>query len=543
MKKTFIIKGIAAIGLAVAVWKMWPRNEVAGDQANLRSAKLPAPVSGLPQKSAESIVEKKRRMPQNNARRTETILADIENLKLKTKWTDADYGVFKELLLELASQDPEAACGMLSKGLGYKVYEHKVGMFSIMIENFDAARLGPMFDQMAKSLGSNPEGYETATALAVAFAKLGNTADYDVVIRTLFSGDKAASLISTYFNEATLANGVASLEAIEKFGLTDRQKSEASLAVAFALSTKDHETSFKMLEGLDPNFVGSAYGRLISQWLLTDRKRAESVFQGFDATKLQSVLRDPDMLGLMNDPENRKMLEGAIQKLPLNNANHDIFKTLAGDLFKADREYAVEILNDLPESAIRSDLIKELWSKSEISGSDEARALISKLPAESRLDASRGILEMLGKTNTAEATKFIYNSPPETQSALMQQMISQVSQRSPTEAVSIFTEQYNSGRLKEAEGAAILGDITLTYANLNLADARKWASKLPASAQPEAFSGLMKSWSRSDPVAASEWLTQFPPGPSRDAGARALAEEIKSSDPKTAEQWLQTIKP
>ena len=410
MKKTFLIAGIALVALAVAVWNTWSRNEAAGNQANSSSAKPPVAAPVPPQKSAEPVIERKRPVPQNPVRGTETILADIANLKLKTRWTDADYGVLKELLLELASQDPEAACSMLSKGLGYQVYEHKVGMFSIMIENFDADRLGPMFDQMAKSLGSNPEGYQTATALAVAFAKLSNTAGYDGVMKTLFSGEQAESLISTYFNEATLANGVASLEAIEKFGLADRQKSEASLAVAFALSTKDPETSFNMLEGLDPNFVGSAYGRLISQWLLTDRKRAESVFQTFDAAKLQSVLRDPDMLGLMNEPKNRKLLEGAIQKLPLNNANQDIFRVFAGDLFKADREYAVEILNDLPESAMRSDLIKELWSKSEISGFDEARALISKLPAESRLDASRGILEMLGKTNTAEATKFIYNS-------------------------------------------------------------------------------------------------------------------------------------
>jgi len=67
--------------------------------------------------------------------------------------------------------------------------------------------------------------------------------------------------------------------------------------------------------------------------------------------------------------------------------------------------------------------------------------------------------------------------------------------------------------------------------------------KLPAADAPKGVQGLMTTWMKSDPVAASAWLSNQPTGPARDAGARVVIEQIKDTDPEMAEQWRKTLPP
>jgi hypothetical protein len=46
--------------------------------------------------------------------------------------------------------------------------------------------------------------------------------------------------------------------------------------------------------------------------------------------------------------------------------------------------------------------------------------------------------------------------------------------------------------------------------------------RLPGSLRDLATDSLAKSWAQSDPVAASEWIADMPPGPRRDQAARWL---------------------
>jgi hypothetical protein len=59
----------------------------------------------------------------------------------------------------------------------------------------------------------------------------------------------------------------------------------------------------------------------------------------------------------------------------------------------------------------------------------------------------------------------------------------------------------------------------------------------------DAFSGLMNLWLKRDPIAASEWLSKQPAGPARDAGAQEIINQIKDTDPETAEQWRKSMTP
>jgi hypothetical protein len=80
-----------------------------------------------------------------------------------------------------------------------------------------------------------------------------------------------------------------------------------------------------------------------------------------------------------------------------------------------------------------------------------------------------------------------------------------------------------------------------TWANQDLQAAKQWVEKLPDSDAPKGVQGLMTNWMKSDPVAASGWLSTQPAGPARDAGAKVLIIQIKDTDPEMAEKWRKTL--
>lgn len=542
MKKYHLLAGVALFSAGWMSGRIFPAT--GGSPAIPDSSRGPVAVvpRPLPGRSAAAPATEKPAVAERGALTTAQILERLEIFKKKSKWEDGDYEGFGALLVALAAQDPEKACELLAAGIGYEVHDWKTEMFAVMMKNFDAARMTPLLEQLAKGMERNREGYETCQAMAEALAGLGGATTYDPVLAILFASGKGEALISNFFNESAQHDGMKALEAIGRFGLTERRKEEALLAVAFVTASVDPEASLRMLQAMDPGFPGSAYGRLMSQWLMKDPKRAAEVFAGLDARQLQGAFRDPELMAQLALPGNRQLLEMSISNLPPNAANAEAFQKLAGALFTQDRMQAMVLLDELPEGPLRSDLIRDLWAKAALDGA-EAAGVIAGLPEGARLDASRGVVERLSAQDVEGAARFIYGSPVEMQSPLLAQMIGRVTQQSPTDAAALFSEQLRSGRLKEAEGSAVVSNLSLSYGNYSLSEAQGWISKLPSGVQPEAFAGLMMGWSTSDPVAASEWLSHVPAGANRDAAARVLANELRASDPKRAEEWLRTLAP
>jgi hypothetical protein len=52
---------------------------------------------------------------------------------------------------------------------------------------------------------------------------------------------------------------------------------------------------------------------------------------------------------------------------------------------------------------------------------------------------------------------------------------------------------------------------------------------------------LIRRWADGDQPAASGWLARQAPGPERDAGASALVDEVRDSDPEAAAIWGATL--
>jgi hypothetical protein len=147
----------------------------------------------------------------------------------------------------------------------------------------------------------------------------------------------------------------------------------------------------------------------------------------------------------------------------------------------------------------------------------------------------------LAESNRDAAFQLIDQSPQSIQSRLVADIIHAAVGSSPAEAALLLDQETASGRLNAEDASNVANQISLSYANHDVSEAKAWAENLPQKFQPGAFKGLMESWGRSDPAGASQWLATIPAGPSRNAGARALVKEIESTDAQMAAKWKQTF--
>lgn len=470
----------------------------------------------------------------------EKIQLDILNFGKNENLTDKEYALYKASLGELAAKYPREACEILASGLAPQSYQVKIAMFSIMMENFDSSVIIPLFEDLVKGRGTNSQGSETSEALSMALGKASDNLKFASVIKLLFEGNGAETHISYYFTEAGKINGSDLASNLDSFDLSGRQKDAAVLAIAFSISGDKPDDAARLLDTLDAGFAGSAYGRILGQLLEKDPERAQRMFLDLDDTKLQGALRYPDLMRALSKSENIGLLENALQRYSLTKANSATFGTLIKNMLTLDRSQAISVLDQLPDSSLRSEMIQDIWKDTNVNSLNDALDAISTLPENSKADSARGLAMRLALLDQDTAIKFIEQSPVSMQSRLVADVIDEAVAASPVNAVSIFDREMASGRLKPEEGSAVATHISFAYANHNVLQAKSWAEKLPSNYQPGAFRGLMESWGRSDPAGASKWLATVPAGPSRDAGARALVNEIESTDTQMAAKWKQT---
>lgn len=69
----------------------------------------------------------------------------------------------------------------------------------------------------------------------------------------------------------------------------------------------------------------------------------------------------------------------------------------------------------------------------------------------------------------------------------------------------------------------------------------RWLAELPDESQSRAIHQSMERWTKEDPVAAGEYLTAMPPSATRDAAVRSFANELDGSEPRVAADWAGTI--
>lgn len=474
-------------------------------------------------------------------------LDELTSLQSIQHWNDETYQKFEIHLLELARLDPQAACHLLSRGINgdRTIGIDKVRAFSAMMQHHDPAVLIPLFQALVQSAATNPEGKSTAQSLLTAIATEPDHTTYSSILRILFEGNQAGLYVAGFFNEAAKHTGSALIDQLDHYPLPHAWKEEARLAVAYSISGSEPDTSLKLLDSMQGEFMGSAYGRVLIQMLEKDPTRTLEILSTFDASKTKSALRDPDFLTALAQPANRHLMNAALERLPFTQSNAPLFHDLAQSLFTADLPAAITMLDELPESPLRSQLIQDMWKNAPIHTTDQALQMAALLPDSSKEQAASGIAIQLATHDQSAALDFIAQNPPAQQSRLTADVVAEVFQQSlstqsQAQAREIYLNEIRTGRIKPEDAGKLASQITFATTNFDLAAGIDWVKQQPPAYLPGAVQGLIKSWSTSDPVAASRWLSDLPPGPAREAGARALVREIQSTDPQTAAMWKKT---
>ncbi len=68
-----------------------------------------------------------------------------------------------------------------------------------------------------------------------------------------------------------------------------------------------------------------------------------------------------------------------------------------------------------------------------------------------------------------------------------------------------------------------------------------WADSLPEETRGDVYSETMRTWTRDDALAASEYLATMEPSPARDAAVSSFATSLDREDPESAATWAATI--
>ena len=84
-------------------------------------------------------------------------------------------------------------------------------------------------------------------------------------------------------------------------------------------------------------------------------------------------------------------------------------------------------------------------------------------------------------------------------------------------------------------------EVAERLANDNPQSAMEWAASLPETAQGNAYAETMDRWTRSDAMAASEYLATMDTSPTRDDAVRSFATALDREDPASAATWAATI--
>jgi len=122
---------------------------------------------------------------------------------------------------------------------------------------------------------------------------------------------------------------------------------------------------------------------------------------------------------------------------------------------------------------------------------------------------------------------------------LLMATIASYAKKDPRAAEAFLRE---SNTMPHAE--SVIRHFVITRAQADPIATAEWLANLPSTdpLYSDAHAGsLMKVWGNSDSIAASEWLSQQPPGNQRDAAAFGFSQSIETFDPEAAVAWAESI--
>jgi hypothetical protein len=178
----------------------------------------------------------------------------------------------------------------------------------------------------------------------------------------------------------------------------------------------------------------------------------------------------------------------------------------------------------------------------------KAREYMDALPHELKGVAVKSVAKvMVGRSSLADSLRYLQSFPSDIQAGAVSEVYqSTLAYKKQDELIQVIQDPQfaNINHLINAESRGdIVSNAISQIARADLNKGIELAMNMSSYDKSDAFSGLMNLWLKRDPIAASEWLSKQPAGPARDAGAQEIINQIKDTDPETAEQWRKSMTP
>jgi len=206
-----------------------------------------------------------------------------------------------------------------------------------------------------------------------------------------------------------------------------------------------------------------------------------------------------------------------------------------------DPEAAADWIDGMASDGSQLAAAKSLAAKWVESDPEAAAKWVSGLPDDPvRAEATRALAEAWVRKDPEAASVWAFEEAEFNGNyELLNTTIREFSKQSPEDA-----EAFVRGMAEAAHSNIALASHVVGRAEQDPLATAEWLAGLSPTdpIYSDQYAGsLMVVWAESDSIAASEWLSQQPQGPQRDAAVYGFSESIQRFEPEAAAAWANTI--
>jgi|694.fasta_scaffold80334_2 hypothetical protein len=448
-----------------------------------------------------------------------------------------DFANIENGLRELAKSDPFQVLEFFSSDFpNFGAYDFAGKVLNIALSNIEHADLSIWL------ITQPSDSYVVGLAMD-EIANANNT----VIIQDLLNSSKKTSnigMLNVLFSSLAKKDPQQAIDILDQSTLSQAQKNELNGQIALTISYEDPAAAIAMLKSRPKqNTDPGVYAMIVGHWVNSDSGAAFDHIKKSNPDDLVTLLMNPISKGFMMKKDNLKIILDIFEGHALTSDVMPAHKQVMVELSRYNPDQALDSLTKISSSPYKNSLIKDVISTLAKSNPTDALSFVRQLSADEQYFGMRGIAVAMA-TDSFDAAIKLSDSEPEATSREMLREIARVSVNASSQnSLKIIENPQLSDKIGKDFRSDLINYTVQNWAKKDREAAQQWVEKLPATDLPKGTQGLVAAWMKSDPIAASEWLSQQPAGPARDAGAQEIINQIKDTDPETAEQWRKSMTP
>lgn len=306
------------------------------------------------------------------------------------------------------------------------------------------------------------------------------------------------------------------------------------------LAEGDLEVARQAVEQFELRERARAYGLLIEGVSERDPEMALLFLDSLEGGDLVSGLGELGVVGRLARHAPERMAALA-DRLPMTGMTKGMVARVAAEWALKEPEKALEWVSAQRAGGVRAEALGALyrsWVKEDRVAAMKALQEIEN-PGEQLRVFGEMAREVIGEDSPEGARSWVEGLEGSQRSYALGLLGGARVRQDPEQARADLESAIALGGASLAQPSAAIG---YHLAQLDAVDAGEWARSLEdLTAQEHAAAGVTRALTKSDPVAAANFLTTLPVGPIRNRSIGLLIEGIRTADPSRAFSWAASV--